>query len=235
MHAALDDPQGGPDFAPEPFNSAASQKLYDEIREQSDITFGLLKKKQGTLPQDEIAGVQHVLKLENQIANRFAPLRERHLDVTRIRCQGDFHLGQVLHTGSDFMIIDFEGEPARPMEARRDKMLALRDVAGMLRSFQYAGFASLFGQVPGLTPKPEQLSRIEAWAAFWTGCVSAAYLNGYFAEAADRFFVPKTLDDKRVVLDILLLHKAFYEIAYELNNRPDWVRIPLRGVLSLVA
>jgi maltose alpha-D-glucosyltransferase/alpha-amylase len=89
--------------------------------------------------------------------------------------------------------------------------------------------------VPGLSPEPEKMGLIEAWAAFWTGCVSAAYLNGYFTEAGDRSFVPKSLDDKRFVLDIFLLHKAFYEVAYELNNRPDWVRIPLRGIISLVA
>jgi maltose alpha-D-glucosyltransferase/alpha-amylase len=133
------------------------------------------------------------------------------------------------------MIIDFEGEPARPLNERRGKALALRDAAGMIRSFQYASFAALFGQVPGIPTDPELRSAVESWAAFWSAWMSAIYLDGYFGAAEGLRFIPTGAQDRRVLLDAFLLQKALYEVAYELNNRPDWVRIPLRGILSLLS
>jgi maltose alpha-D-glucosyltransferase/alpha-amylase len=132
------------------------------------------------------------------------------------------------------MIIDFEGEPAKPLFERRAKSLALRDVAGMLRSFQYAAYAALFGQVAGVPTAQEDRSQVEAWAAVWNSWISATYLQGYFSTARSHPFLPATPDQNKTFLDAFLLQKALYEVAYELNNRPAWVQIPLRGILSLL-
>lgn len=235
MHTALADDSGGADFVPEPFTEEEGQKLYHEMIAQAEITFELLRRKQAVLTgvAEEYAG--QVLQMEERVTGSFSTLRDRSIDAVRIRFHGDYHLGQVLYTGADFMIIDFEGEPARPLSERRSKTLAMRDVAGMIRSFQYAAYAALFGQVSGVPTKPETTSAVESWAALWTGWISAAYLRGYFHTAGTAKFVPTDAAERVRLFDAFLLQKALYEVAYELNNRPDWVRIPLRGILSLVS
>ncbi len=235
MHAALADESGGADFAPEPFTPEDGRKLYEEMISQADITFGLLRRKQAMLVDAAADNAKQVLHREHRLLENLSPLRDQPINAVRIRFHGDYHLGQVLYTGSDFMIIDFEGEPARPLRERRTKTLAMRDVAGMIRSFQYAAYAALFGQVSGVSTNPEMRSAVESWAAFWNSWIGATYLRGYFSAAGSAQFVPANSDERRVVFDAFLLQKALYEVAYELNNRPDWVRIPLRGILSLVS
>jgi len=235
MHAALANDAGGADFEPEPFALEEGKKLCEEMIGQADITFGLLRRKQAVLAGTAAENARQVLHMEHRVTERFLPLRDQIINAARIRFHGDYHLGQVLYTGTDFMIIDFEGEPARPLSERRSKTLAMRDVAGMIRSFQYAAYAALFGQVSGVPTQPEMTAAVESWAAFWTSCISATYLIGYFDTAGTAQFVPSDAQERRRVFDAFLLQKALYEVAYELNNRPDWVRIPLRGILSLVS
>ena len=234
MHTALANPDSGPWFAPEPFTEADGEALYREMLEQSNTTFQMLRAKANTLPEYARLDAKRLLEPEPAVSGRFSFLRNRKIDADRIRFHGDYHLGQVLYTGSDFMIIDFEGEPARPLSERRSKGLAVRDVAGMVRSFQYAAYAALFGQVPGFTVQPDRVAAVEAWAAFWFVSVSAAYLEAYLGSAQGKRFVPAEASERRILLDAFLLQKALYEVAYELNNRPDWVRIPLRGILGLL-
>jgi maltose alpha-D-glucosyltransferase/alpha-amylase len=222
MHAALAEPDG-PEFTPEPFTHEDAEKLYQEMLGQADITFELLRRKQPVLTGEAAADAQQLLRIEHNVTERFSALRNQPIQALRIRYHGDYHLGQVLYTGSDFMIIDFEGEPARPLAHRRMKTLAMRDVAGMIRSFQYAAYSAL----PPSSPTES--------ADYWTVWASAAYLNGYFSEAADQPFVPRDTDERRILFDAFLLQKALYEVAYELNNRPDWVKIPLRGILRLMS
>ena len=234
MHATLTDQQGGPDFVPEEFTSEDGQKLYEDCMGQAKLAFELLRSKVPTLTGASRESADEVLQLEQPIADRFAAIQTTPIHAVRIRHHGDYHLGQVLYTGQDFMIIDFEGEPARPLAERRAKALALRDVAGMMRSFQYAAFAALFGQVPGVPTDGEVVQSVTAWAAAWNAAVSSTYLKAYLAEAGGKSFLPDDLNERRVLLDAFLLQKALYEVAYELNNRPDWLQIPLRGILSLV-
>ena len=233
MHAVLARGQEA-DFAPEPFSAADAEKLYEEMHRQADAAFNVLRQKQSAITGAGAESARELLRLEDRVRERFAKLKDSPINAHRIRFHGDYHLGQVLHTGSDFMIIDFEGEPARPLNERRDKTLALRDVAGMLRSFQYAAYAALFGQVSGLSAEADNPETVERWSAFWCAWVSAAYLKGYFQTAGNAGFLPHSPDQRRLALDAFLLHKALYEVAYELNNRPDWVRIPLRGILGLI-
>jgi trehalose synthase-fused probable maltokinase len=234
MHVALASDAGQDDFRPEPFTSADASRLHQDLIGQAHIAFDLLRRKQPVLSGPTVEPARELLTSEKQILERFQSIENQPVSAVCIRHHGDYHLGQVLYTGHDFMIIDFEGEPARPLAARREKALALRDVAGMLRSFQYAAFAGLFGQVPGLTVAAESRQRIEKWAAAWNAYVSATYLRAYFNVADGQAFVPADAGERLALLDAFLLQKALYEVAYELNNRPDWLQIPLMGILSLV-
>jgi maltose alpha-D-glucosyltransferase/alpha-amylase len=171
-----------------------------------------------------------VLELEPRIASILKSFLSRRLTSTRIRVHGDYHLGQVLYTGHDFVIIDFEGEPTRTLYERRLKRLALRDVAGMLRSFDYASQAALYSDQIA----PAALPALRSWGRFWVQCVSAAFLKSYLATAGAASFVPHAADDLDLQLNTMLLEKALYELRYELNMRPEWVRIPLRGILEVV-
>ena len=197
-------------------------------------SFQFLRDKLTNLDESAATDARYVLQREEEARNRFAMLRSTRIDTVRIRHHGDYHLGQVLYTGQDFVIIDFEGEPARALSERRLKRSPIRDVAGMIRSFQYAAYASLFGQVPGLTPRAEAMERVAEWAEVWTAWVSATFVKGYLARAEKGAFVPQSGDSLRILLDAFLLEKAVYEIAYELNNRPEWVRIPLHGISKLL-
>ncbi|MCU1291989.1 MAG: treS, partial [Bryobacterales bacterium] len=123
----------------------------------------------------------------------------------------------------------------RPLAHRRIKTFAMRDVAGMIRSFSYAGYAALFGLVPGVSTTEQTRNQIEGWAAYWGAWVSAEYLKAYFETASGAPFVGSDPKEHRLLFDAFMLQKALYEVSYELNNRPDWVQIPLRGILSLIA
>ena len=233
MHLALSSATG-PEFTPEPFTDHYRQGLYHGFIGQANRSLQLLKKQLPNLPLPAAELANAVLARDAEIRNRFQPLRSTRIHGLRIRHHGDYHLGQVLYTGKDFMIIDFEGEPARPLSERRLKRSPLRDVAGMLRSFQYAAYAALYGQVAGVVPKPESMAALESWAAFWNAWVSAFFLKGYLTTAAGAPFIPVSRDELRTLLDVYVMDKALYEVGYELNNRPDWVRIPLIGIQKLL-
>ena len=152
----------------------------------------------------------------------------------RIRCHGDYHLGQVLYTGRDFVIIDFEGEPARSLSERRMKRSPLQDVAGMVRSFHYAAYSASSHQA-GLVSRPEnELPILSQWAQYWYVWVSAAFLGSYIDTISQIDLIPKDTEQLKVLLDAYMLEKAIYEIGYELNNRPDWVKVPLQGIIQLI-
>ena len=174
-----------------------------------------------------------MLACEREVRQRFRALRDRRITALRTRIHGDYHLGQVLYTGKDFIIIDFEGEPARPISVRRLKQSPLRDVAGMLRSFHYAVSTTLLEHTADI--RPEDLATFEPGARVWYRWVSAAFLTAYCAVAGQGTFLPQGQEERQVLLDAYLLEKVLYELRYELNSRPDWVHVPLQGILDVVA
>ncbi len=233
MHMCLASEQRLPEFKPETFSKLYQRALYQSMRNQVGKTLPLLRRQFNRLPEGLRPLAVTVMKREKELMNRFKGLLETKISVLRIRCHGDYHLGQVLFTGNDFIIIDFEGEPARPITERRIKRSALLDVVGMLRSFHYAAHATLLRrQENGVTP--ETAAEMEHWAEFWQRWVSAVFLKSYLKEAGGARFVPGNRSELSVLLRVLLLEKAVYELSYELNNRPDWVGIPLRGILQLL-
>jgi len=193
----------------------------------------LLRERLKQLPDETKADARKVLGLEDVIMRRLQELTSRKIVGMRVRCHGDYHLGQVLYTGNDFVIIDFEGEPARHLGERRIKRSPLRDVAGMIRSFNYAAYAALYGKASTVL-RPEDLPVLEEWARSWYLWVSAAFLKSYLDIMADTPILPQTREGMRVILNAYLLDKAMYEVNYELNNRPDWVRLPLQGILQML-
>ena len=234
LHVALASVLDDPEFTPEPFTFMYQNSLYQSLRSFTIRTFQLLRERLKDLPEALKAEAQQVLDLEKPIIEHYQLVRKQKLSAMRIRCHGDYHLGQILYTGKDFVIIDFEGEPARALSERRLKRSPLRDVAGIIRSFHYAAHSALLRQVQ-LTRRPEDdLPVLQHWAQYWYTWVSVAFLTAYLNIVNETGLLPDAPDQLKILLDAYILDKAVYEIGYELNNRPDWVRVPFQGILQLM-
>jgi maltose alpha-D-glucosyltransferase / alpha-amylase len=231
LHLALASDSEDPQFAPEPFTRLYQRGLYQSLRTAAGRELQLLRKRLRSLPVQVQPEASRVLDLEEELHRRFRRLLDTRIDAARIRVHGDYHLGQVLYTGKDFVIIDFEGEPAKSLTARRLKRSALIDVAGMLRSFDYAAHAAL-GEA-GVV-RHEDVEALEPWARFWDRWVSAAFLKNYLETASGSSFLPSDAGSLKILLEALVLEKAIYEVGYELNNRPTWVRVPIAGIARLL-
>ena len=234
LHLALAADPRDPDFAPEPFDADFREAALASMRARARVAFETLNRRCDSLPEPVRSSGQQIMGLEEVFLMRIRGAFDQPIDAVRTRIHGDYHLGQVLYTGDDFYIIDFEGEPARPMNERRMKSSPLQDVAGMLRSFHYAPYAVLMGQAPGITFQPHQVHALEPWARFWHRWTCAAFLQSYLATVGQSPLLPSSREELHRLLDAYLLDKALYEMAYELNNRPSWVRIPVEGILQLV-
>src|SRR3982751_5344399 len=208
----------------------AQRSVFQSMRALLRRTTELLGKKMEDLPEKFRAEARDVLVAEKIILEREKRILDRRSIAAKIRIHGDYHLGQVLYTGKDFIILDFEGEPARPLSERKLKRSGLRDVAGMMRSFQYAGYSALWQTAM----RSEDVPFLERWADFWYRHMSSVFLQSYLQTTAGAEFVPQKSDDLQVLLEAYLLDKAVYEIGYELNNRPDWVVIPIRGIKHIL-
>jgi maltose alpha-D-glucosyltransferase / alpha-amylase len=221
-------------FAPEPFTPLYQRSLYQSVRSTVRQTLRGLSRRLDSLPERGQADARAALALENSIDARLQALLNHRITGMLIRCHGDYHAGQVLYTGRDFVIIDFEGEPGRPLSQRRLRRSALTDVAGMIRSFHYAASGSLLRTEVLAGVRREDTVALETWSRHWYVWVAAAFLRGYRAATEDAEFLPDSEEGWAILLDAFLLQKAFYELNYELNNRPDWVTIPLQGIVSLL-
>ncbi len=174
---------------------------------------------------------KEILESEKIILDKMKQIVRKKIDATKIRIHGDFHLGQVLYTGKDFVILDFEGEPARPLSERKLKRSPFRDVAGMLRSFHYVAFTPLMINSTFPQNDTQQLQRmIDPWYQH----VCRVYMKAYLENVGGADFVPNNKDDIRILLDTFLFEKAVYELNYEMNNRPEWIIIPIQGIKSLL-
>jgi maltose alpha-D-glucosyltransferase/alpha-amylase len=232
MHLALARNIDDPAFAPEPMTATDLGQLEADLRTHAAAVFDVLKQGLAGLPNDVVERAGLVLGRRRSLLRRFETLPTSTANGWRLRIHGDYHLGQVLRTRGDYVILDFEGEPARPLAARRAKQSPLRDVAGMLRSFSYAGWAALLAYT---ARRPDSLGQLEPWERLWERATSAAFLRAYLAAMGESAWLPPEPAILHALLDAFLLDKALYELLYEMNNRPSWVRIPLEGVLTLHA
>ncbi len=230
VHLALASRREPASFAPEAFTTMHQQSIYQWTRALLVRTFEALRKKQPRLPAEVRQDVASVLKHEADIDAALRRVKTTKIDARRIRCHGDLHLGQVLHTGDDFVIIDFEGEPARPLNERTYKRCPLRDVMGMVRSFNYATESVLRGG----QYRDADVWKLRPWARAWEAHVRKAFVSAYLETAAGAPFIPKKHEHVDILLTFYGIEKAIYEIGYEMNNRPDWLPIPIAGLTTMI-
>jgi maltose alpha-D-glucosyltransferase/alpha-amylase len=235
LHQALASRDDDPAFAPEPLTGFYQRGLYQSVRNLTATVLDLLDERLRSLPGDLQADARSLVGMRDRAIAVCQKILGRTFVAQRIRCHGDYHLGQVLYTGKDFVIVDFEGEPARPLSERRLKRSPLTDVAGMLRSFDYAVHAVLHGCVGGQEVRPDDVPVLTPWARFWQQWASSSFLRAYLQQMADSPLVPRARDDVARLLDVLLLDKNVYELGYELNNRPGWVKLPLTSLLRMLS
>ncbi|MGH9372682.1 MAG: putative maltokinase, partial [Vicinamibacterales bacterium] len=237
VHLALAGDARHPAFAPEPLSKDDLQAIAADATAEAHRALDALKTFAQSGPSshtvaDDVADLAHaVIRSERQLLGRIRAAPGLEFSASKIRVHGDYHLGQVLWAEGDFFILDFEGEPARPIEQRRLKQSPLKDVAGMLRSFSYAAYAGLFAHA---STRPGQFGQLEPWARIWQTWATAAFLKGYLATAGGAPFIPSAPSQRDALLQLFLLDKALYELNYELNNRPEWIRIPLKGILDIL-
>ena len=230
LHLALASPTTDPAFAPEALAAQDVEALVADLRQRAASVLDLLRERVSYLPDEVVETAAMVLSQRRRILEHFSKVQSDGLRSQRTRIHGDYHLGQVLKVKSDFVILDFEGEPARPLAYRRSKQCPLKDVAGMLRSFSYAAYVSLINYT---TRHSEDFDRLEPWAQFWEHATATEFLRSYRETAQGAEFLPTNSADFRRLLDVFLMDKALYEVLYEINSRPGWLRIPLLGILSL--
>ena len=231
MHLALGSMPAEPDFEPEEFSLHYQSSLYAGLYSLVRANFQTLARQLPKLPPDVKPQAEYLDALKPDILRFFHRLTRKKIDAFKIRTHGDYHLGQVLFTGSDFVIIDFEGEPARPFSERRLKRSPLKDVAGMLRSFHYAIYAAVL-QNEELSVS--DVSTLQPLAEEWYKVVYLLFLDTYFKTAGTPSFIPQQQADLKILLETFILEKAVYELNYELVYRPGWVMIPINGIRSIM-
>ena len=235
MHQVLARETEDPAFVPEPFTQLYQRSLYQSMRNMAIQSLDLLQRREASLPDVVREAARRVIGLRPAALARLRTVMGAKIDTVRVRTHGDYHLGQLLYTGKDFVITDFEGEPARPLSERRIKRSPLRDVAGMLRSYHYAAYTGLFRVRESGLVGAQQGAVLDGWADYWVRYCCDLFLRGYAEVAEGAPFWPVEPVARQRLLDAYQLDKALYELAYELNNRPAWLVIPLSGILRLLA
>jgi maltose alpha-D-glucosyltransferase/alpha-amylase len=230
MHLALATPTEDPAFAVEPMGRADIEVAAEDARSQAGRAFAALAR--GASSDGAAAEAVAALRArEQECLALLGELASEPRGAVKTRIHGDYHLGQVLIVQNDVMIVDFEGEPARPAEERRQKSSPLRDVAGMLRSFAYAADTAARDVAARF---PEAAPRIAEVAAEWLRLTETEYLAAYESAAGESSVWVADDASRKRLLRLYLLSKALYEVNYEANNRPDWIETPVRGVLSIL-
>jgi maltose alpha-D-glucosyltransferase/alpha-amylase len=230
LHAALAQRTGNAAFDPEAIEPRDLSAWVRHAHDVAAATLDRVEQRRATLDAATQPGAAQLLAARIELLKRIDTCAPQTVRGFKTRLHGDYHLGQVLIAQNDFVITDFEGEPARPLAERRQKHSALRDVAGMLRSFNYALHQAI---AHATLERPDALASLQAPARAWEAVARTAFLDAY-RETASRAGLFTSWDEMRGLLDLFLLEKAFHELAYEVDNRPDWVRVPLAGLLDLL-
>jgi len=242
MHLALSSSAELPAFVPEPMTPNDLARDAERIEVQIKSTLDALKLKLTVLDDAASDAAALLISCRPELIRRARAIVDLEPSGQRVRIHGDFHLGQTLRTttdaeaaagkGGDFVVIDFEGEPARPIEERRRKQSPLKDVAGMIRSFSYAAYAAV-DQATVAADRPSADRGLDAWAQLWYKAASAQFLWAYSDTVGRNPDLLPSAETAQVLLEAYLLEKALYEVLYELNHRPQWLHIPISGILAL--
>jgi maltose alpha-D-glucosyltransferase / alpha-amylase len=239
MHLALASHREDPRFAPEPYTDFYRHGLYHGLLARMGRTMEQLRLYLDPLKLDGLSDAAReeakaALGRQGAIHDRYRYLRDNRFTAARIRVHGDYHLAQVLYTGKDFVAIDFEGDASRPLSERRIKRSPLEDVAGMLDSFYHASHAALYGQEPGVIPRPESLGALEAWAKSWSRTAGSEFLAAYLAAPGISELLPQNPEQIRALIRIFLIDHALRKVAYELTHAPERIRIPAHALNELL-
>jgi maltose alpha-D-glucosyltransferase/alpha-amylase len=226
IHLALGNGESNPAFRAEDITPFYQRSLYQSLKNRSFQTRRVLQRQGDKLPVETRAVKDKLLSQWDIIDRHFDCVRNHEFGGKIIRIHGDYHLGQVLFNGRDFYILDFEGEPKKPLSIRRLKRSPLTDVAGMVRSIDYS--IRLF-----LTENP-QYADLADWMELWRFQMDDCFMAGYLDHMKDSGFLPANANNVRYMTEALVLDKALYEVEYELGSRPDWVHIPLQGIIDIL-
>jgi len=231
MHQALASHKEMKGFEHEAFSLHYQRSLYSSLQSLNREAFETLKNSIEALPEEIKSEAKAVLKRKNEVLDCFKRVFKHKINAVKIRTHGDFHLDQLLWTGKDFIIINFEGEPSRPFSERRILRSPLRDVATMIRSFHYAAYSPILQQNYA---EEHRDAHVEKWAEAWYYYISKFYLTGYNTTLDKSNLIPDSNRDYRVLLETFLLEKAVGELNYELKHRPEWALVALRGIQAVL-
>jgi maltose alpha-D-glucosyltransferase/alpha-amylase len=227
LHGALASVSDNPDFAPQPLTRGDLDGYRERAAAELRAALELLKTNLEQIPAPDRAKANEVLAQQDRLLARIAAGVADESAGRKIRIHGDYHLGQVLLTRNDFVIVDFEGEPGHSVEERRAKQSPLRDVAGMLRSFSYVEHSAVRSVAHGEV----EFAKLAPLARAWATQVREAFLLAYDAQARPSSLYA-SFTPGRGLLGLFELEKALYELRYELSNRPSWAGIALQGILE---
>jgi maltose alpha-D-glucosyltransferase / alpha-amylase len=232
MHLALACTDQVADFAPEPIRRSDMQRWIEDMTERAERVFDALKQRRETVKEADRPLIDQALVLRAVLRDGLGALLPPTIDSLKIRIHGDFHLGQMLIVKDDIFIVDFEGEPRRTLAARRRKAPAARDVAGLIRSIDYSATAAL---ARALRVTPDEQGKLGAALGEWRERSTAAFLAGYREFMTNQQLWPVDPRASMQMLNFFLLEKTLYQIEYELAYRPDWLRVPLTGIIRILS
>ncbi|HTZ79701.1 MAG TPA: maltose alpha-D-glucosyltransferase [Stellaceae bacterium] len=231
LHRALYVERGDPNFVAEPMTAEAVTRWGNSVRDVAAAGIGTLMRASARLAEDAAAIAAELADRKAVVAAHIGALAHTAAPILASRHHGDYHLGQVLVVKNDFFIVDFEGPPQVPLAERRAKQSILRDVAGMLRSFDYAAWSALDRATAS---QPDRRNELQQAALAWRDDASQSFLAAYTAAMGGCPLWPQDAETARRLLSLCLIEKAFMELAYELANRPAWVLVPLKGLQALL-
>ncbi len=234
LHGALSSRAGDPVWAPEPFTDFYRHGLYHAMLGRMNRTMDQLKGALLKLPEPVRREGQAIAEKEAAFRARFRVLRDQRLAAGRIRIHGDYHLGQVLYTGKDFVVVDFEGDPSRPLSERRIKRSPLEDVAGLIESLYTASHGVLWGEAPGVITTPERIPALGKWARFWGRSASLALLDSYLETPEIAPLLPQDPEQVRMLLRLFLMDLALRKLSFELDHAPERIGTPCHLLLDLL-
>jgi maltose alpha-D-glucosyltransferase/alpha-amylase len=233
LHVALATTEGGIAFSPEPFTRLYQRSLYQSMRSNARATLDQLRSRLYVLEDETRARAEELLDRQHDLLTVFSKLLHEVIDAQRIRCHGDLHLGQLLFTGKDFVIIDFEGDPWRPVSERRIKASPLSDMARMLRSFREVA-QTVLGEQPAAHQSPQRALEAEQWASYWQQWVSAVFVKAYLAGSKRGEFFPTDAAQLQTLIAAYLLDAALDAVQDELRRNAESVGPRIEAVLELL-
>jgi maltose alpha-D-glucosyltransferase/alpha-amylase len=231
LHIALFSEKEDSQFAPEPSSILWQRSVFQTMQSLTKQVFGALRKKLKDLDENTSREAAEFVALQHEVISLERLFTGKKYSAPKTRYHGNYHLGEVLFTGKDYVITDFEGDPSKMLSERRLKRSPLRDVASMIRSFHYAAYISLLKEAP---LRPEDRPGLEPWAELWYRYVGAAFLKEYVETASGAGFMPADREELENMLLVFMLYRAVHELGAEIANRPEWVIIPIRGIMNLL-